>query len=72
MQEKQDSANALKIIELAVKLEPDNVEALLLKGKILIKEKKGQEAIEVVEKSLLIQVKNSKERPKSSTFFYLG
>ena len=41
LQEKLDSANALKFIEQAVIIEPGNVDALLLKGKILIKEKKG-------------------------------
>jgi cytochrome c-type biogenesis protein CcmH/NrfG len=56
----------------ALEIQPDNIEALLLKGKMLIKEKKGEEAVQVLEKSLLLQVKNSKERPKSSTFFYLG
>ena len=45
---------------------------MLLQGKMLIKEKKGKEAVEILEKSLVLQIKNSKERPKSSTFFYLG
>jgi hypothetical protein len=39
---------------------------------MLVKEKQGKEAIEVLEKSLVLQIKNQKERPKSSTFFYLG
>jgi hypothetical protein len=39
---------------------------------MLIKEKRGEEAIEVVEKALTLQISNQKERPKSSTFFYLG
>ena len=45
---------------------------MLLQGKMLVKEKQGKEAIEVLEKSLVLQIKNQKERPKSSTFFYLG
>lgn len=72
LQEKQDVKSGLEMIEAALQLEPDSVDALLLKGKMLIKEKKGQEAIAVVERALMLQVNNSKERPKSSTFFYLG
>lgn len=53
-------------------LDPENVEALLLKGKMLVKEKKGQEAVTVLENCVEIQCKNSPDRPKSSTFFYLG
>ena len=60
------------MINQALAIEPDNIEALLLKGKMLIKEKKGAEAIEVVDKALHLQITTSKERPKSSTFFYLG
>jgi len=39
---------------------------------MLVKEKQGKEAVEALEKSLVLQIKNPKERPKSSTFFYLG
>ena len=39
---------------------------------MLIKEKKGKEAIVVLDKSLKLQVQISTQRPKSSTFFYLG
>jgi cytochrome c-type biogenesis protein CcmH/NrfG len=40
----------------ALDLDPDNIEALLLQGKMLIKEKRGKEAVEVVERSLVIQI----------------
>jgi hypothetical protein len=53
-------------------LDQENVDALLLKGKILVKEKKGKEAVEVLEKSVTVQCNISNEFPKSSTFFYLG
>ena len=54
LQEKQEVKKAIEIIDSATTLEPDNVDALLLKGKLLIKEKMSKEAIEVVEKALLL------------------
>jgi hypothetical protein len=35
-------------------IDSENVDALLLKGKLLVKEKKGIEAIDVLEKALII------------------
>ena len=71
-QEKQDTQRGLEVIKEALQIDPENIEAMLLQGKMFIKEKKGKEAVEIVEKSLGLQIKNFKERPKSSTFFYLG
>ena len=71
LQQKQEVNRSLETLETALLLDPDNVDALLLKGKILLKLKRAEEAIQVVEKSLELQIQQ-KERPKSSTFFYLG
>jgi len=53
-QEKQDAVRGLEIIKEALDLDPENIEAMLLQGKMLIKEKRGKEAVEIVEKSLLL------------------
>jgi|TARA_B110001450_G_C17577733_1_gene463584 cytochrome c-type biogenesis protein CcmH/NrfG len=53
-QEKQDAIRGLEIIKEALDLDPENIEAMLLQGKMLIKEKRGKEAVEIVERSLLL------------------
>jgi len=40
-QEKQDAKRGIEIIENALEIQPENVEALLLYGKMLVKEKQG-------------------------------
>ena len=62
----------MEIINQALKIDPDNVDALLLQGKILVKDKQGKEAVEVLERSVQVQCTSTDEMPKSSTFFYLG
>jgi len=71
-QEKQDNKKSLKIIKQALDIDSNNVDALLLQGKILVKDKQGKEAIEVLERSVKVQCTSTDEFPKSSTFFYLG
>ena len=53
-------------------MDSNNLEAQILQAKILLKEKKADEAIKVLEASLKQQIKDSQDWPKSSTFFYLG
>lgn len=51
-QERQDVEKAMQFNEAALKLDPDNTDAKLLQGKMLIKEKRGKEAIEILESAL--------------------